>query len=222
MASYTIAELEARSGIDRRTIAYYVQQGLLPRVGRRGARTRYPQPVLERLLFVVRVRRLQDEGRLRPSTLDSMARVLAQVDAVELHRLSGVADAASTADSPIEEETVSRLAVLFEAVEAAEPAATRSANADASTGDRGRDSARRVTPRERTETDAMLEAFATLVEVLDRRRPTQEPRRIQRCRVTSSLSISVEIGDRTHGIAVEECARSLALLLRTAGRDRGR
>ena len=41
--SYTARELEEETGFDRRTIAYYVQEGLLPRVGRRGPRTRYPE-----------------------------------------------------------------------------------------------------------------------------------------------------------------------------------
>ena len=40
MRSFTAEELERETGFDRRTIAYYVQEGLIPRVGRRGPRTR--------------------------------------------------------------------------------------------------------------------------------------------------------------------------------------
>ena len=36
---YTAAELQRETGFDRRTIAYYVHEGLLPKVGRRGSRT---------------------------------------------------------------------------------------------------------------------------------------------------------------------------------------
>ena len=41
--TYTLDEVEQQTGFDKRTIAYYVQQGLLPKVGRRGPKTRYPQ-----------------------------------------------------------------------------------------------------------------------------------------------------------------------------------
>lgn len=78
--SYTAADLEALSGFDRRTIAYYVQEELLPRVGRRGRGTRYSRDFLNRLLFIRRVRDLQDAGRLRAVTLQEIRSVM---DALE-------------------------------------------------------------------------------------------------------------------------------------------
>jgi DNA-binding transcriptional MerR regulator len=74
--TYTMEELEAESGFDRRTVSYYVQEELLPRVGRRGPRTRYPRRFLERLLFVRRVRDLQDKGELPPLTLAEIKEIL--------------------------------------------------------------------------------------------------------------------------------------------------
>ena len=62
--TYTLDEIEERTGFDKRTIAYYVQEDVLPKVGRRGPRTRYPQLFLDRLLFIKRVRDLQDTGRI--------------------------------------------------------------------------------------------------------------------------------------------------------------
>jgi len=67
--TYTIDEIERQTGIDRRTIAYYVQQGLLPKVGRRGPRTRYSQLFLNRLHFIKTIRELQDRGAMGTMTL---------------------------------------------------------------------------------------------------------------------------------------------------------
>ena len=72
MPSYTARELERESGFDRRTIAYYVQEGLLPKVGRRGPRTRYPQLFLDRLLFIRRVREAEEEGTVPPLSLSDL------------------------------------------------------------------------------------------------------------------------------------------------------
>ena len=69
MGSYTTSELERDTGFGRRTIAYYVQEGLLPRVGRRGPRTRYPELVRDRLLFIRRVREAEAESEIRPVSL---------------------------------------------------------------------------------------------------------------------------------------------------------
>ena len=69
MGSYTTSELERDTGFGRRTIAYYVQEGLLPRVGRRGPRTRYPELVRDRLLFIRRVREAEGESEIRPVPL---------------------------------------------------------------------------------------------------------------------------------------------------------
>ena len=67
--TYTIDEIEEQTGFDRRTIAYYVQQGLLPRVGRRGPRTRYSQLFCDRLQFIKMIRTLQDQGAMGAMTL---------------------------------------------------------------------------------------------------------------------------------------------------------
>ena len=67
--TYSIDEIEELSGFDRRTIAYYVQQGLLPKVGRRGPRTRYSQLFLDRLRFITKIRDLQDQGAMGTMTL---------------------------------------------------------------------------------------------------------------------------------------------------------
>ena len=72
MGGYTTGELERDTGFGRRTIAYYVQRGLLPRVGRRGPRTRYPELVRDRLLFIRCVREAEDEGEIRPVPLNDL------------------------------------------------------------------------------------------------------------------------------------------------------
>ncbi len=79
MASYTAKELERESGFDRRTIAYYVQEGLLPKVGRRGPRTRYPKLVLDRLRFIRRVRAAEEEGAIAPVTLSDIRDLFARI-----------------------------------------------------------------------------------------------------------------------------------------------
>lgn len=67
--TYSIDEIEEQTGFDRRTIAYYVQQGLLPKVGRRGPRTRYSQLFFDRLQFIKMIRDLQDQGAMGAMTL---------------------------------------------------------------------------------------------------------------------------------------------------------
>lgn len=74
--TYTLSELESRSGFDKRTISYYIQEMLLPKVGRRGRRTRYPEEFLDRLMFIRRVRDLQDAGQLRAVTLSEIREVM--------------------------------------------------------------------------------------------------------------------------------------------------
>lgn len=77
--SYTARELEEETGFDRRTIAYYVQEGLLPRVGRRGPRTRYPRLVRDRLLFIRRVREAEEAGEVAAVPLSDMRKVFERV-----------------------------------------------------------------------------------------------------------------------------------------------
>lgn len=79
--SYALSELVDRTGFDRRTIVYYIQSGLLPKVGRRGPHTRYPDECLYRLLFIKGVRELQANGQLLTATLAEIGRALSALDA---------------------------------------------------------------------------------------------------------------------------------------------
>lgn len=87
--SYTAAELQRETGFDRRTIAYYVHEGLLPKVGRRGSRTRYPKLVRDRLLFIRAVREAEQRGTVAPVSLRDLRKIF-QHTPPEL--ISGVAD----------------------------------------------------------------------------------------------------------------------------------
>lgn len=75
MQGYTAAELERETGFDRRTIAFYVQEGVLPKVGRRGPRSRYPKRVRDRLLFIRRVREAERAGTVEPVSLNDIRMV---------------------------------------------------------------------------------------------------------------------------------------------------
>jgi DNA-binding transcriptional MerR regulator len=77
--TYAIDEIEEQTGFDRRTVAYYVQQGLLPRVGRRGPRTRYSQLFFDRLQFIRMIRDLQDRGAMGTMTLSDFREVFQSV-----------------------------------------------------------------------------------------------------------------------------------------------
>jgi DNA-binding transcriptional MerR regulator len=74
--SYSLSELVEATGFDRRTIVYYIQSGLLPKVGRRGPHTRYPSECLTRLMFIRGVRSLQTQGLLLTATLAEIRRAL--------------------------------------------------------------------------------------------------------------------------------------------------
>lgn len=76
--SYTAAELQRETGFDRRTIAYYVHEGLLPKVGRRGSRTRYPKLIRDRLLFVRAVREAEQRGTVAPVSLRDLREIFKQ------------------------------------------------------------------------------------------------------------------------------------------------
>ena len=89
MPSYTAKELERETGVDRRTIAYYVQEGLLPKVGRRGRRTRYPGLFRDRLLFIRRVREAEEAGEVSTVPLSDIRRVFERVPPA---LIAGVAD----------------------------------------------------------------------------------------------------------------------------------
>lgn len=89
MPTYTAKELERETGVDRRTIAYYVQEGLLPKVGRRGRRTRYPGLFRDRLLFIRRVREAEEAGEVSTVSLSDVRRVFERVPPA---LIAGVAD----------------------------------------------------------------------------------------------------------------------------------
>ena len=74
--TYSIGELQKLSRFDRRTIVYYMQQGLLPKAGRRGPRTRHPDLCLQRLLFIRGLKDMQDQGRCGTITLGEIRRML--------------------------------------------------------------------------------------------------------------------------------------------------
>jgi DNA-binding transcriptional MerR regulator len=77
--TYTLDEIEEQTGFEKRTIVYYVQEGLLPKVGRRGPKTRYPQTFLDRLLFIKKIRELQDSGAMGSMTLSEIRDVLSRI-----------------------------------------------------------------------------------------------------------------------------------------------
>ena len=85
--SHSLAQLVEATGFDRRTIVYYIQAGLVPRVGRRGPHTRYPEECLQRLQFIKGVKELQSSGRLLTATLAEIRRVLDGQDATVIRSL---------------------------------------------------------------------------------------------------------------------------------------
>jgi DNA-binding transcriptional MerR regulator len=81
LESYSIDELEQMTGTNRRNISYYIAEGLLPKVGRRGPKTRYGREFVDRLGFIKRAKELQDAGKLPSMTLVDMAELLQQLPA---------------------------------------------------------------------------------------------------------------------------------------------
>ena len=80
-STYTLDDIEHLTGFEKRTVAYYVQQGLLPKVGRRGAKTRYPQLFIDRLIFIKMIRERQDRGEIGSLTLKEIRGILDRVPA---------------------------------------------------------------------------------------------------------------------------------------------
>ncbi len=85
--TYSITELTTLTRFDRRTIVYYIQQGLLPKAGRRGPNTRHSHLCLQRLLFIKGLKDLQDQGRCDTITLRDMGRMLDALSPEELRNL---------------------------------------------------------------------------------------------------------------------------------------
>ena len=104
MGSYTTSELERDTGFGRRTIAYYVQEGLLPRVGRRGPRTRYPELVRDRLLFIRRVREAEAESEIRPVPLRELRELFEALP-------PGLVASVAAGDTPMTSDIVSLASV---------------------------------------------------------------------------------------------------------------
>ena len=88
MRSFTTEELERATGFDRRTIAYYVQKGLIPKVGRRGPRTRYPKLVMDRLLCIRRIREAEEAGEIEAVSLGAMQAIFSRVSAELIARVA--------------------------------------------------------------------------------------------------------------------------------------
>lgn len=130
---YKLDDLVEQSGFDKRTIAYYVQESLLPRVGRRGPRTRYSQDFLDRLMFIRRVRDLQDGGQLRAVTLSEIREVIERQTPDGISVLSQESVGAEAIRALFEEPDLdtSYLAVPAESVAALEmPSAMASTDLD--------------------------------------------------------------------------------------------
>jgi len=61
---YSIDELAEKTGFSPRTIAYYIQMKLLPSIGRRGRKTKYPVEYLYRLQVIKRFKDKQNDNYL--------------------------------------------------------------------------------------------------------------------------------------------------------------
>ena len=61
---YSIDELAEKTGFSPRTIAYYIQMKLLPSIGRRGRKTKYPVEYLYRLQVIKRFKDKQRDNYL--------------------------------------------------------------------------------------------------------------------------------------------------------------
>ena len=105
-----------------------MQEGLLPRVGRRGPRTRYPELVRDRLLFIRRVREAEAESEIRPVPLRDLRELFKALPA-------GLVASVASGDTPISADIVSlasveqrsmvdRVAALRKRLLAARPAQT--------------------------------------------------------------------------------------------------
>ena len=116
MRSFTTEELERATGFDRRTIAYYVQIGLIPKVGRRGPRTRYPKLVMDRLLCIRRIREAQEAGEIEAVSLNAMQAIFGRVSAELIARVADgetpVATALARGAAPAERSHRARLAAM--------------------------------------------------------------------------------------------------------------
>jgi len=129
--TYTLSELESRSGFDKRTISYYIQEMLLPKVGRRGRRTRYPEEFLDRLMFIRRVRDLQDAGQLRAVTLSEIREVMESCSPEQIRSTSRRRVSAETLRRLFEEPELELSAMAIPARGIASPSMAEATMAEA-------------------------------------------------------------------------------------------
>lgn len=85
---YTLKDLEELTGFDGRTIYFYVQEGLVPKLGRRGRTSQYPQAFLDRLLFIKQLKGLQDTGRIGPITLRDIRKIMQTISPETVARVA--------------------------------------------------------------------------------------------------------------------------------------
>ncbi len=83
--SYTVNELEERSGITRRTISDYISKGVMAGPSHRGRGARYPQKDLDVLMVLPRLRTLL---KREYPTLKSASRFLEHLSVRDLNRLA--------------------------------------------------------------------------------------------------------------------------------------
>lgn len=137
---YTATELQRETRFDRRTIAYYIHEGLLPKVGRRGSRTRYPKLIRDRLLFIRAVREAEQRGTVAPVSLRDLREIFEQAPP---DLISSVADGRTS----VTPEVVTGISPSFRSL-----ARRRAAIEDRWGGARG-DRTRAGSPRKLAESD---------------------------------------------------------------------
>ena len=216
MRSFTAEELEQATGFDRRTIAYYVQEDLLPRVGRRGPRSRYPQLVMDRLLFIRRVREAEEAGEISAISLSDLRSLFERVSpdviaaAAQGHRPidAAIGETHFRYDRSPVFERARRREVAWSAMEASEAPRTYADMSVGSVRSSGMDDAE-------IEHEALADALAAL-QALARRGSDRDPGAVD---VWSRVEISPEITLSVRGISeedaplLEEVARKLRGLI---------
>ena len=228
--TYTLDEIEERTGFDKRTIAYYVQEDVLPKVGRRGPRTRYPQLFLDRLLFIKRVRDLQDTGRIGSMTLGDFRDVFEQLSANEIADLAAgrkpiepVAHGAyePRLAAPAMASARQRAELMSKPLEEVLPPHTESPAEEWPAVEMPRYARAGVESPEPLAASRVGELLADLPRSIDARgsgeeRPTEN---WTRARVTPENTIPARNLDRVASESLEELARLLRQLMRAAARD---
>lgn len=220
--TYKLGELHDLSGVNPRTIAYYVEQSLLPKVGRRGRNTRYSQEFLDRLLFIQRVRKLQDAGKLRAVTLDEIRDVMEHQSAAEIRNAAQKRASEESLRALFSEpdRDTSRLAVRAEDVAEVEIDDASMALSRTQQSAPGDAHAMRK-PKSPSVEDDERRLKELLAEVDRRSREGAKPskgqtrERLTRVPVTKTMFLSVQDIDEEDAVLVEQ----LAEVLRRLGRE---